>query len=82
MSLSAPWTLSMPVPVEFGPGALEKLPGRLSGLRRALVVTGRTAMKKAGVTDRLAAVLGAHARELVGHQGQGERLLTSPLLRR
>ena len=65
MSLSAPWTLSMPVPVEFGPGALEKLPGRLSGLRRALVVTGRTAMKKAGVTDRLAAVL---RRAGVGHE--------------
>lgn len=52
-----PWTLRMPVPVEFGAGALAKLPAHLSGLRRALVVTGRHAMKKAGVTDRLGAVL-------------------------
>jgi len=47
----------MPVPVEFGVGALAKLPTYFSGLRRALVVTGRQAMKKAGVTDRLGAVL-------------------------
>ncbi len=47
----------MPVPVEFGAGALGKLPGHLPGLRRALVVTGRAAMKKAGVTDRLCALL-------------------------
>jgi len=52
-----PWTLRMPVPVEFGVGALAKLPTYFSGLRRALVVTGRQAMKKAGVTDRLGAVL-------------------------
>jgi len=47
----------MPVPVEFGAGALAKLPAYLPGLRRALVVTGRHAMKTAGVTDRLGAVL-------------------------
>lgn len=52
-----PWTLRMSVPVEFGAGALAKLPAHLPGLRRALVVTGRHAMKKAGVTDRLGAVL-------------------------
>ena len=52
-----PWTLRMPVPVEFGAGALAKLPGHLPGLRRALVVTGRHAMKKAGVTGRLCALL-------------------------
>ena len=57
MSTAAAWTLNLPVPVEFGTGALEKLPAYLSGLRRALVVTGRHAMKKAGVTDRLGAVL-------------------------
>jgi len=57
MTATLPWTLRMPVPVEFGAGALEKLPAHLPGLRRALVVTGRQAMKKAGVTDRLCAVL-------------------------
>lgn len=54
---TSPWTLRLPVPVEFGVGALAKLPAYLPGRRRALVVTGRQAMKKAGVTDRLAAVL-------------------------
>ena len=57
MSTADAWALSLPVPVEFGSGALEKLPAYLPGLRRALVVTGRQAMKKAGVTDRLGAVL-------------------------
>ena len=57
--MQPPWTLRMPVPVEFGAGALEKLPALIPGLRRALVVTGRQAMKRAGVTDRLAGVLGA-----------------------
>jgi alcohol dehydrogenase len=52
-----PWTLRMPVPVEFGAGALGKLPAYLPGLRRALVMTGRRAMKTAGVTDRLGAAL-------------------------
>jgi alcohol dehydrogenase len=60
-----PWTLRMPVPVEFGAGALAKLPAYLPGLRRALVVTGRQAMKKAGVTDRLGAVLGGAG---IGHE--------------
>ena len=59
MSRAAAWTLNLPVPVEFGAGALEKLPAYLSGRRRALVMTGRHAMKKAGVTDRLCAVLGS-----------------------
>lgn len=57
MTAPLSWTLRMPVPVEFGAGALEKLPAHLSGLRRALVVTGRQAMKQAGVTDRVCAVL-------------------------
>jgi alcohol dehydrogenase class IV len=47
------WTLNLPVPVEFGPGALRKITGRLAGYAKALVVTGRRAMKEAGVTDRL-----------------------------
>lgn len=59
MTTPAPWTLRMPVPVEFGAGALEKLPAFIPGLRRALVVTGRQAMKRAGVTGRLGGVLDA-----------------------
>lgn len=54
---TAPWTLRLPVPVEFGAGALEKLPSYVAGRRSALIVTGRQAMKKAGVTDQLAAIL-------------------------
>jgi alcohol dehydrogenase len=59
MTAFAPWTLRMPVPVEFGAGGLARLPGFIPGLRRALVVTGRQAMKRAGVTDRLGGVLDA-----------------------
>lgn len=59
MTMPAPWTLQMPVPVEFGAGALAKLPASIPGLRRALVVTGRQSMKRAGVTDRLSTVLDA-----------------------
>ena len=59
MTTMPPWTLRMPVPVEFGTGGLERLPGFMPGLRRALVVTGRQAMKRAGVTARLGAVLDA-----------------------
>jgi len=51
------WTLNLPVPVEFGAGALAKLPAHLRGARRVLVMTGRHAMKAAGVTDRLCAML-------------------------
>lgn len=51
------WTLRMPVPVEFGAGSLAKLPGHMAGLGRALVVTGRRAMREAGVTDRLCGLL-------------------------
>jgi len=43
--------------VEFGSGSLAKLPTYLPGVQRALIVTGRRAMKKAGVTGRLCAVL-------------------------
>lgn len=59
MNEMTPWTLRMPVPVEFGTGALERLPAFMPGLRRALIVTGRQAMKRAGVTARLEAVLDA-----------------------
>ena len=58
MNEAALWTLRLPVPVEFGAGALAKLPQYATGIRRALVLTGRHAMKSAGVTDRLCAVLG------------------------
>jgi alcohol dehydrogenase len=59
MTAITPWTLRMPVPVEFGTGALERLPAFMPGLRRALIVTGRQAMKRAGVTARLESVLDA-----------------------
>lgn len=57
MTTPMPWTLRMPVPVEFGAGSLAKLPTFIPGARRALVVTGRQAMKRAGVTGRLGTVL-------------------------
>ena len=59
MSPSAPWTMQLPVSVEFGAGSLERLPLHTAGVRRVLVVTGRHAMRDAGVTDRLCAILGS-----------------------
>ncbi|HSV56756.1 MAG TPA: iron-containing alcohol dehydrogenase, partial [Magnetospirillaceae bacterium] len=53
----APWTLRLPVPVEFGAGSLARLPSYMAGHSRAFIVTGRRAMAEAGVTDRLVAVL-------------------------
>lgn len=47
------WKLHLPVPVEFGAGAMAKITNYLTGFRKALIVTGRRAMKEAGVTDRL-----------------------------
>jgi alcohol dehydrogenase class IV len=46
-----------PVPVEFGNHCVEKLPAYLQGHQRLLLVTGRHAMRAAGVTDRLRALL-------------------------
>jgi alcohol dehydrogenase class IV len=51
------FALRLPVPVEFGAGCVEKVPAYLSGRRRALLVTGRHAMKKAGVTDSVRPIL-------------------------
>jgi alcohol dehydrogenase class IV len=47
------WLLHLPVPVEFGAGCIERLPKHLDGARHALLVTGRRAMRAAGVTDRI-----------------------------
>mgnify|MGYP001037249114 CR=1 FL=1 len=57
------WRMSLPVPVEFGVGSLETVTGHLGGVRRALVVTGRHAMKAAGVTERLTSLLAAAGTE-------------------
>ncbi|MCX6030751.1 MAG: iron-containing alcohol dehydrogenase [Chloroflexi bacterium] len=51
------WTLHLPVPVEFGAGCVHKPNRYLAGARRALLVTGRHAMKAAGVTDRVCDIL-------------------------
>ncbi|MHB0856290.1 MAG: iron-containing alcohol dehydrogenase family protein [Anaerolineae bacterium] len=51
------WTMRLPVPVEFGAGCLCELPKYLDGLRRVQIVTGRNAMRAAGVTERLCRIL-------------------------
>ncbi|MBP5738856.1 MAG: iron-containing alcohol dehydrogenase [Abditibacteriota bacterium] len=51
------WILSLPTKVEFGEGALSSLATHAAGYKKALVVTGRNAMRKAGVTDRVCALL-------------------------
>ena len=51
------WTFHLPVPVEFGAGCVNKLGKYLGAARRALLVTGRHAMKAAGVTDRVCGIL-------------------------
>jgi alcohol dehydrogenase class IV len=53
------WLLRLPVPVEFGAGCLGRLDKHLGGAWRALLVTGRHAMKAAGVTDRICGILAA-----------------------
>jgi alcohol dehydrogenase class IV len=53
------WLLHLPVPVEFGAGCLTRLDRHLGDARRALLVTGRHAMKAAGVTDRVCDILAA-----------------------
>jgi alcohol dehydrogenase class IV len=47
------WTANFKMPVEFGAGCSDQVVTCLNGARRVLVVTGRTAMKEAGVTQRL-----------------------------
>jgi alcohol dehydrogenase class IV len=59
MSLPAGWTMRLPTAVELGTGALDRLPRHMTGVRCALVVTGRRAMRESGVTERLSAVLTA-----------------------
>jgi alcohol dehydrogenase class IV len=51
------WTFHLPVPVEFGAGCVGRLSKYLGTARRALLVTGRRAMKAAGVTDRVCGIL-------------------------
>jgi len=53
------WTASLRVPVEFGTDCLDRVMAYLNGAHRVLLVTGRTAMKAAGITDRLSAGLQA-----------------------
>ena len=47
------WTMNLPVRVEFGAGALNNLGKHLGGARRVFLVTGRHAMRAAGVTDKI-----------------------------
>jgi alcohol dehydrogenase class IV len=51
------WLLHLPVPVEFGAGCLARLDKHLGGAQPALLVTGRHAMKAAGVTGRVCDIL-------------------------
>ncbi|MCL5096599.1 MAG: iron-containing alcohol dehydrogenase, partial [Candidatus Omnitrophica bacterium] len=51
------WTLSMPVPVEFGRNCVEKMKVHLAGYHKALLVTGAHAMRATGVTNRLCDLL-------------------------
>lgn len=51
------WKMYLPVPVEFGKGAFERLSIHLVGFHKVLVVTGRHAMKAAGVTNRICDLL-------------------------
>jgi alcohol dehydrogenase class IV len=53
------WLLHLPVPVEFGAGCLDRLGRHLGGARHALLVTGRHAMRAAGVTDQISGILSA-----------------------
>jgi alcohol dehydrogenase class IV len=48
-----PWTLKLPVLVEFGQGSVRKLLDHLQGKKRVLLVTGRKAMRSIGVTGQL-----------------------------
>jgi alcohol dehydrogenase class IV len=48
-----PWTLTLPVPVELGCGSVQKSREYLRGMKRILLVTGRHAMRAAGVTGQL-----------------------------
>ena len=50
---AAPWTLTLPVRVEFGAGSIRKCCGHLGSAKRVLLVTGRRAMRVAGVTAEL-----------------------------
>ena len=47
---AAPWSLTLPVRVEFGAGSVRKCCNHLGGAKRNLLITGRQAMRAAGVT--------------------------------
>ena len=51
------WTMAFPVKVEFGARCLEKLPQHMAGIKKAMLVTGKHAMKTSGVTDRVCDLL-------------------------
>lgn len=47
------WMMTLPVKVEFGSGCLERLPDHLADYKKAVLFTGKSAMKTAGITDRI-----------------------------
>jgi alcohol dehydrogenase class IV len=51
------FTLRLPVPVELGAGCVERTPAYVCRKRRAMLVTGRHAMKNSGVTDSVRTIL-------------------------
>ncbi len=57
------WIAHFRLPIEFGAGCLDHLPASLNGARRVLLVTGRQAMKRTGVTERMCAALRAAGAE-------------------
>ena len=54
---TAGWTFQVRVPVGFGAGCMTEVPSSLGAARRVLVVTGRKAMRAAGVTAQLVSIL-------------------------
>ena len=51
------WMMNLPVKVEFGSGCLERLPDHLADYKKAVLLTGKSAMKAAGITDRITHLL-------------------------
>jgi alcohol dehydrogenase class IV len=54
---AAPWSLTLPVRVEFGAGSIRKCCDHLGGAKRVFLMTGRHAMRAAGVTAELERLL-------------------------
>ncbi|MBI2842624.1 MAG: iron-containing alcohol dehydrogenase [Armatimonadetes bacterium] len=51
------WTMSLPAPVEFGAGCVDRIVNYTRDYKRALIVTGKRAMKESRVTDRVCGLL-------------------------